>query len=211
MARKSPRFVDDFITEYFGETPGTFSANLPNLMKRAIEFQTCLEKDLKFAHILLKSSDSQEARRIFIRAVPPYVEGCLTTLHVTPYLYPPLLNRLPEDCGPEFLEAMINFQIKTTPKERIKKTLIGIGSVAGVEISNEVMGEHGGQSLLATFRLRDSLMHPCSVSGFSVSDENKADAYDGVDWFKTKFGSVWSSLRETFIAVEATKHRLEGS
>lgn len=196
MSKKSPRFVDEFIGEYIGETREEFASNLSLLMGRALEFLKMCDRDLNFARDLLKAQGSQEARRVFVRTVPPYVEGNLNFLRVTPYLYPPLLERLPEDCRVLFAEPMLVLKNRSAAKDSIKRTLVGIGHVAGIPITNDIMGESGAQALMATFELRDSLMHPRSVDGFIVSDDQIAAAHAGVDWFKQKFASVSSPLKD---------------
>lgn len=196
MTKKSPRFVTDFKNEFMGRTPDDFAANLSQLMDRAVEFLRMCDRDLDFATNLLNSRDSQETRRVFIRTLPPYVEGSLNFLRIIVHLYPPLLKRLPADCSAHFLEPLIELRNRSTTKESIKKTFVGIGQVTGSHVPNDIMGEPGAQALIATFELRDSLMHPRSIDGFTVTEEQLATARAGQVWFLGKFASVFSPLKD---------------
>lgn len=206
MTKKPPRFVDDFFDDYFGETPEDFVSNLSRLMGRAQQFLKLCNQDFDFANALLRNHDSQETRRIYIRTVPPCIEGHLTFLHVIPHLFPPLLERIPEESRVLFAESMLAFKNRSTSKNSIRMTFVGIGAVAGIEISNELMGESGAQALMSTFRLRDNLMHPRSISGFTVSDDQIKAAQIGVVWFYQVFSSVWPPMIEIVKEIMGPMH-----
>lgn len=154
------------------------------------------DADIGFAMNLLSSHDCQETRRIFIRTLPPYVEAALNFLRVIVHLHPPLLGRLPADSSAHFLEPLIELKTRTTIKDDIKRTLLAFGHVIGRPVSNDIMGEPGAQALIETFALRDSLMHPCSIDGFTVTDKQLATARTGQLWFTREFSSVFSPLIE---------------
>lgn len=58
------------------------------------------------------------------------------------------------------------------------------------------MGTKGAQSLLRTFELRDNLMHPRSVEGFTVDNEQMQEAIESISWYKKQFNAVLSPLDE---------------
>lgn len=195
MTKKSPRFVQDFIGEYIGETQEQFAENFPILWAKAMEFKLMCDSDIDFVSKLLEERDCREARCAFIRTLPAYIEGHLNILRLIPHLYLPLRDRIPEKYTVEFWEPMIEIRNRSTTKDSIKNTLIGIGHVAGVEVSSKIMGEPGAQALMATFGLRDSLMHPRSIEGISVTDKQLSDAWAGNVWFLEKFQIVFNSLK----------------
>ncbi|WP_409525672.1 hypothetical protein [Nitrincola sp. MINF-07-Sa-05] len=205
MSKKTPRFVENFVGDYIGNTREEFTQNLTRNMKRAHEFLDMCDSDLSYARKQLELQDSPEARRLWIRTIPPWVEGNLSFLRVTPYLYPPLLDRVPDDVKILFAETILPIHNKSSAKDTVKKTLTGIGKVAGLEISPNLMGETGAQALMNTFETRDGLMHPRSVEGYLVSDENLKLSYDGVDWFNHKFAAVFPPM------IEVIKEMIENS
>lgn len=197
MTKKSARFISDFSVDYMGKSPSQLSENLSKLMAKALEFHQICDKDIGFSMELLHSHDCQETRRIFIRSLPPYVEGALNFLRIIIYLNPPLLRRLPASYSAHFLEPFIELRTRSTIKDDIKKTFIAFGQVIERPFSNSIMGESGAQALIETFGLRDSLMHPCSVEGFTVTDGQLETARSGQIWFLEKFSSVFEPLIET--------------
>ncbi len=196
MSKKAPRFVQEFVGDYIGNTMDDFAKNLSRNMARAKEFLMMCDADFDYARDQLKHSDAQEARRVWIRAIPPWVEGKLSFFRVTPYLYPPLLHRIPENVQVIFAETMLPISNRSSAKDTIKNTLVGISEVAGMNISPDLMGEAGAQALMSTFNLRDSLMHPRSIEGYLVSDEAVRTADIGVDWFNHKFAGIFTPLIE---------------
>jgi hypothetical protein len=58
------------------------------------------------------------------------------------------------------------------------------------------MGTKGAQSLLRTFELRDNLMHPRSVEGLTVNNEQMLEADQGLLWYRQQFHAVISPLNE---------------
>lgn len=198
MAKKTKRFVDSFVGDYIGDTPEKFALNLSALMIKSKQFLILCEEDISFAHTIYTNYRSQEARRVYIRALPPYIEGTLNFLGVVPYLYPPLIERIPEDCKNLFAESMLEFRNRSATKDNIKKTIIGFGKVSGIEISTNLMGEKGAQSLVKTLALRDNLMHPRSIEGMEVSDNQIQEANEGQLWYRKQFAAVISPLGETF-------------
>jgi hypothetical protein len=121
MKKKSKRFIESFIGDYFGETGEIFSNNLTEQMATSKEFIDLCEKDLSFAKAINTKEDSQESRRVYIRSLPAYVEGSLNFLRVIPHSYPPLLNRIPQDCLVLFAEPILELRNKSSVKESIKK------------------------------------------------------------------------------------------
>lgn len=206
MSKTHPRFVKEFMGEYIGDTREDFAANLSRLMGRSLEFQKLCNGDLDFARHLLQAHDSQETRRVLIRTVPPFIEGSLTYLRVLPYLFPPLLERVPKDCTVLFAEPMMKLRNRSTAKDSIKRTLVGIGVVAGIDIPHNLMGESGAQALMDTFELRDSLMHPRSIDGFMVSDDQIQAAHTGLHWFNQYFASVFSPMIEVVKEISGASH-----
>lgn len=204
MSKKTPPFVADFLGDYIGDSRDAFAANLYKQIGRAKEFLKLCNADLDFVINQLKLHDSQEARRSFIRTIPPWVEGSLTFLRVTVFLYPPLLDRLPKDCLVLFAETMLPLRNRSSAKETIKQTFVGIGKLAGMEVSSHLMGESGAQALMNMFDLRNSLMHPRSIKGYLVSDESIRSAYIGIDWFNHKFVAVFSPMLE--VAKDISGH-----
>lgn len=207
MSKTNPRFVKEFMGGYIGDTREDFAANLSRLMGRSLEFLKLCNSDLDFARRILQTQDSQEARRVLIRTVPPFIEGRLNFLRVQPYLFPPLLERVPKDCTVLFAEPMMPLRNRSTTKDSIKWTLVGIGKVAGIDIPQNLMGESGAQALMATFDLRDSLMHPRSVDGFMVSDDQIQAAHTGLHWFNQYFSSVFSPMIEVVKEIAGGSHR----
>lgn len=194
MSKTNPRFVKEFMGEYIGDTREDFAANLSRLMGRSLEFLKLCNDDLDFAKQILRAHDSQETRRILIRTVPPFIEGKLTYLRTQPYLFPPLLEKVPKDCEVLFAEPMMKLRNRSSAKDSIKRTLVGIGVVAGIDIPHNLMGESGAQALMDTFELRDSLMHPQSIEGFTVSDDQIQAAHTGLRWFEQYFASVFAPM-----------------
>jgi hypothetical protein len=196
LSKKAPRFVQEFIGDYIGNTMDDFAKNLSLNMERAKEFLMMCDADLDYARDQLKFSDTQETRRVWIRAIPPWVEGKLSFLRVMPYLYPPLLHRIPNNVQVLFAETMLPIRNRSSAKDTIKNTLLGIGEVAKMNVPPDLMGEAGAQALMYTFEIRDSLMHPRSIEGYLVSDEAVRSANVGVDWFNHKFVGVFTPLIE---------------
>ena len=192
--KKSRRFIDSFIGDYFGESRDNFAENLAGLMAKSKQFLELCEKDLSFAKSIYTNDGSQESRRVYIRALPAYVEGSLNFLRIMPHLYPPLLDRIPNDCLVLFAEPIIELRNRSSVKETIKKTLIGFGKISNANIKSDIMGTRGAQSLLRTFELRGNLMHPRSIEGFNVSDEQMLEAEQGLLWYRQQFKVVISPL-----------------
>ena len=194
MTQKSPRFVSDFATQFMGRTLDEFASNLSGLMAQATEFHRMCDTDIGFALDLVRTHDCQETRRILIRTLPPYVEGALNVLKIVVNLCPPLQARIPPDAAAHFLAPLVSFRSRTTIKDDIRTTFQSVGLVVEQPFREDIMGESGAQALLRSFALRDSLMHPFSIDGFIVGDDQLALAHTGHLWFVQKEAFLFSAL-----------------
>lgn len=201
MANNSKKAVLSFINDCMGKTPDEFSGNLSRLMKETFEFANQCEDDVLFASRMQKAKDNQETRRAYIRALAAYIEGSLNVLKITPYLYPPLLSKIPKKYNATFGESVLPVNLKTSTKENIKSTIKGFAAISEVELSNGFMGEKGGQGLVKVFNIRDNLMHPKSVEGMTVSDSDLKISREAEIWFREIFITVFSPLKSVVRGV----------
>lgn len=194
--KNSARFVDSFVNDYLGPTRDDFAKNLSKLMVAAREFHAALASDITFATAVWRTHDCIESRRVYVRAIPPFIEGSLNVLRVIPYLYPPFLEQLPKEFTVTFAESVLVFRNRSKAAQAIKDVLTGFGHVSGAEVPHDLMGETGAQNLIATFKLRDALMHPRSTRGMDVSSQDLHRAEAGLLWFEQKFTFVIGPLRD---------------